>query len=133
MTFLFIPWLGNLNATNCHGMVGVTSFTAPPSYPGDVSNTSYPVYRQTAHAQGQHGDADNYIFYFSHPQWAGWLVGPQLSRGRGGLLAQGPAPCPPTRPGAWRYYSPEAGFLEGEVSLSCDTGSPGLRGGESAR
>ena len=25
------------------------------------------------------GQEENYIFYFSHPQWSGWLVGPEVT------------------------------------------------------
>ena len=75
-----------------------------------TSNVSYPVYKQE--------NGDNYIFYFSHSTWSGWLVGPEVTNNRGGLLSESQSACPADA-GKWKYYSPNQGFISGEVSVSC--------------
>ena len=74
------------------------------------SNVSYPVYKQE--------NGDNFIFYFSHSTWSGWLVGPEVTNNRGGLLSDTKSACPADA-NNWKYYSPDQGFLSGDVSVSC--------------
>ena len=76
------------------------------------SNVSFPVYKQ------DHGD--NYIFYFSHPSWSGWMVGPEVTNNRGGLIRETRDQCPTDQgSGQWQYYSPVKGFINGDVSVTC--------------
>ena len=77
------------------------------------SNVSYPVFKQER--------GNNYIFYFSHPTWSGWMVGPEVSNNRGGLIKQTTAPCPTLgdHHEQWQFYSPSEGFIPGDISVTC--------------
>ena len=68
----------------------------------------------------KHCNRENYLFYYDNPGWSGWVVGPEVNVGRGGLMIESDSFCPEaTASGGWSCYN-ETGFVpDSTVTISC--------------
>ena len=68
----------------------------------------------------KHCNRENYMFYFDNPGWSGWVIGPEVNVGRGGLMIESTSFCPEsTTSGGWSCYN-ETGFVpDTTVTVSC--------------
>ena len=68
----------------------------------------------------KHCNRENYLFHFTNAGWSGWVIGPELNVGRGGLMIQSDSTCPEsTVAGGWSCYNETGFFPDTTITISC--------------
>ena len=68
----------------------------------------------------KHCNRENYLFHFTNSGWSGWIIGPEINVGRGGLMVAGDSICPESAPSRqWHYYDDKGFFSDPTITISC--------------
>ena len=68
----------------------------------------------------KHCNKENYLFHFTNSGWSGWVIGPELNVGRGGLMIESDSVCPEsTSAGGWSCYNETGFFPDSTITVSC--------------
>ena len=63
-----------------------------------------------------------FLYYYRSPQgWFGWMSGPEVGRGRGGLLLQSRSLCVEdgARDATWQYFNGDEFVADDRLSVTC--------------
>ena len=113
----------NDHIQNCCDAILVSASKTGPAF--DLQNEKLGVYRRqyvrSSDNRGvyKHCERDVYLFHYKKSGWSGWLIGPTVGEGHGGLLTRSDERCVERSSQNWLYYDKISFEPDGSVLVSC--------------
>ena len=68
----------------------------------------------------KHCNQENYLFHFTNSGWSGWVIGPEINVGKGGLMIESDSICPESATSkGWSCYNETGFFPDPTITISC--------------